>query len=69
VPNPDHCNGQHGCYRRAFPDPFFRIESVGRNAQRWEDFPHRQFLHLAAGAAGLAAVSEIATAQTYLRIV
>jgi hypothetical protein len=42
---------------------------VGRNARRWEDFPRRQFLHLAAGAAGLPAVSQIATTQTYVRIV
>jgi hypothetical protein len=31
--------------------------------------PRRKFLHLAAGAAALPAVSQIATAQTYVRIV
>jgi hypothetical protein len=31
--------------------------------------PRREFLHLAAGAATLPAVSQIATAQTYVRIV
>ena len=32
--------------------------------------PHRrQFLHLAAGAAALPVVSQIATAETYVRIV
>jgi len=37
----------------------------------WEGtmkLPHRQFLHQAAGAAALPVVSEIATAQTYVRI-
>jgi len=38
----------------------------------WEaatKLPRRQFLHLAAGAAALPVVSQIATAQTYIRIV
>ena len=39
----------------------------GRHSMK---LPHRrQFLHLAAGAAALPAVSRIATAQTYVRIV
>jgi hypothetical protein len=41
-------------------------------ALNWEDemkLPRRKFLHLAAGAAALPAVSQIATAQTYVRIV
>jgi hypothetical protein len=68
--NPDHCSGQRGCHRRAFQLSSSKIESVRARIarRRWEEsmkLPRRKFLHLAAGAAALPAVSRIARAQAY----
>jgi hypothetical protein len=43
--------------------------ALARNLEDEMKLPRRQFLHLAAGAAALPVVSQIATAQTYVRIV
>ena len=68
--NADHCKWRHGGYRRAFQLHRSHIEQSKRALR--DDaggvsmkLPRRTFLHLAAGAAALPAVSRIARAQAY----
>jgi hypothetical protein len=72
VPKSRHCNGQHWCCRRASSFIIQILSLVARTTRRhWGimKLPRRKFLRLAAGAAALPAVSRLAIAQTYVRIV
>ena len=50
---------------KSFRSPHFDCGAVSTNGQGPMKLPRRQFLHLAAGAAALPAVSRIAKAQAY----
>src|SRR5258705_5111466 len=67
--NPDHCNGSTGAVGGR-PSLIVHISSVQariarRRRQESMKLPPRRFLHLAAGAAALPAMSRIAMAQAY----
>jgi hypothetical protein len=58
----NHVDLDHATYLSKWPFDYFRESAM--------KLPHRRnFLHLAAGAAALPVMSQIATAQTYIRIV
>jgi hypothetical protein len=68
VPNPDHCNTQRTCRRRASsPLHNHALRGLIFDGTHMTNlkFPRRKFLHIAGGAAALPVLSRIAGAQAY----
>src|SRR5580704_2991582 len=65
---PDHSHGRRGCCRQAFSASSFiyeRPRAYRATMERFMKLPRRSFLHLAASATALPAVSRFARADNY----